>query len=254
MYKRLAEVNWDPVEHTVLANEQVDSEGRGWRSGALVERREIPIGLKITDYAQELHDALDNMPGWPEEVRKMQRDWIGRSEGAEIKFDLADSDGELEVYTTRADTLMGCTYTAVAAGHPLAVQAAEKDEQIAAFVDECRRGGTSEVMLESMEKRGMYLGIDALHPITGERVPVWVANFVLMGYGTGAVMAVPGHDVRDHAFAQNYGLPIVQVIAPNDGTEIDISAEAYVAYGKLVNSGEFDGLDSDAAKQKLPSG
>ena len=127
------------------------------------------------------------------------------------------------------------------------MQAAEKDEQIAAFVEECRRGGTSEVMLESMEKRGMYLGIDALHPITGARVPVWVANFVLMGYGTGAVMAVPGHDVRDHAFAQNYGLPIVQVIEPNDGTEIDISAEAYVAYGKLVNSGEFDGLDSDAA-------
>ena len=252
MYKRLAEVNWDPVEHTVLANEQVDSEGRGWRSGALVERREIPHWfLKITDYAQELHDALDNMPGWPEEVRKMQRDWIGRSEGAEIKFGLADSEGELEVYTTRADTLMGCTYMAVAAGHPLAVEAAEKDEKIAAFVEECRRGGTSEVMLESMDKRGMYLGIDALHPISGERVPVWVANFVLMGYGTGAVMAVPGHDVRDHAFAQNYGLPIVQVIAPNDGTEIDISAEAYVPYGKLVNSGEFDGLDSDTAKTKV---
>jgi leucyl-tRNA synthetase len=252
MYKRLAEVNWDPVEHTVLANEQVDSEGRGWRSGALVEKREIPHWfLKITDYAQELHDALDNMPGWPDEVLKMQRDWIGRSEGAEIVFELADGGEPLTVYTTRADTLMGVSYMAVAAAHPLATAAAERDTDVAGFVDECRRGGTSVAQIEAMEKRGKPLGIDVLHPITGDRVPVWVANFVLMGYGTGAVMAVPGHDARDHAFATTYGLPIKQVIGAADGAAVDVSSAAYVAYGALVNSGEFDGLDSDTAKTSV---
>ncbi|MEM7406192.1 MAG: leucine--tRNA ligase [Pseudomonadota bacterium] len=252
MYKRLAEVNWDPVEQTVLANEQVDSEGRGWRSGALVERREIPHWfLKITDYAQELHDALDEMPGWPAEVLKMQRDWIGRSEGAEITFELADGSGPLNVYTTRADTLLGVTYMAVAATHPIALAAGESSPEIAAFIDECRRGGTSLAAIETMEKRGMPLGIHVVHPVTGEKVPVWVANFVLMGYGTGAVMAVPGHDSRDHAFATAYGLPIVQVIAPADGADVDIQAEAYVDYGVVVNSGEFDGLDSAAAKQRI---
>ena len=252
MYKKLAEVNWDPVEHTVLANEQVDSEGRGWRSGALVERREIPHWfLKITDYAQELHDALDHMPGWPVEVRKMQRDWIGRSEGAEIQFDMAAAGEPLRVYTTRADTLLGVTYMAVSAAHPLALAAAESSTEIAEFVDECRRGGTSLAAIEKMEKRGMALGIDVVHPITGARMPVWVANFVLMGYGTGAVMAVPGHDARDHAFATNYGLPIKQVIAPADGGEIDIQAGAYVEHGVIVNSGEFDGLDSKAAKSRV---
>jgi len=249
MYKRLAEVNWDPVEHTVLANEQVDSEGRGWRSGALVERREIPHWfLKITDYAQELHDALDEMPGWPSEVLKMQRDWIGRSEGAQIQFDMADGGEPLSVYTTRADTLLGVTYMAVAAQHPLATAAAQSDAEVAAFVEECRRTGTSIAVIETLEKKGMALGVDVLHPVTGERVPVWVANFVLMGYGTGAVMAVPGHDTRDHAFATTYALPIKQVIGPADGSDIDIQAEAFVAYGTVVNSGEFDGLDSASAK------
>ncbi|MFT5176545.1 MAG: leucyl-tRNA synthetase [Gammaproteobacteria bacterium] len=252
MYKRLAEVNWDPVEQTVLANEQVDAEGRGWRSGALVERREIPHWfLKITDYAQELHDALDDMPGWPEEVRKMQRDWIGRSEGAEVTFEMAEGGEPLTVYTTRADTLLGVTYMAVAAAHPLASAAAQDNNAIAEFVDECRRGGTSAVQIETMEKRGMALGVEVIHPITGDRVPVWVANFVLMGYGTGAVMAVPGHDTRDHAFAKNYGLPIKQVIAPADGSEINIATEAFVAYGQLVNSGEFDGLSSDEGKTRV---
>ncbi len=252
MYKRMAEVNWDPVEHTVLANEQVDSEGRGWRSGALVERREIPHWfLKITDYAQELHDALDHMDGWPAEVLKMQRDWIGRSEGAEIQFNLADGGDPLPVYTTRADTVMGVTYMAVAATHPLSLAAAEDNPEIATFVDECRRSGTSLVAIETMEKRGMPLGVDVTHPITGERIPVWVANFVLMGYGTGAVMAVPGHDTRDHAFANAYGLPIKQVIAPADGTDIDIQEEAYVDYGVTVNSGDFDGLSSEVAKKEI---
>jgi leucyl-tRNA synthetase len=252
MYKKLAEVNWDPVEHTVLANEQVDSEGRGWRSGALVERREIPHWfLKITDYAQELHDALDEMPGWPAEVRKMQRDWIGRSEGAEVQFEMTDAREPLRVYTTRADTLLGVTYMAVAAAHPIALAVADNDPAIAAFIDECRRGGTSLAALETMEKRGMPLGVEVIHPITGEKIPVWVANFVLMGYGTGAVMAVPGHDTRDHAFALNYGLPIKQVVAPVSGESIDIQAQPLTEHGIVVNSGEFDGLDSAAAKTQV---
>ncbi len=249
MYKRLAQVNWDPVEHTVLANEQVDAQGRGWRSGALVERREIPHWfLKITHYAQELHDALGTMDGWPEEVRKMQYDWIGRSQGAEIVFELAGGGAPLTVYTTRADTLLGATYMAVAATHPLALAAAQRDGDVAEFVEACKRGTASEAALEAMDKRGIALGVDALHPVTGARVPVWAANFVLMGYGTGAVMGVPGHDVRDHAFAVTYGLPIVQVIAPSDGTQADIQQAAYVPYGVVVNSGEFDGLDSAPAK------
>jgi leucyl-tRNA synthetase len=252
MYKRNAEVNWDPVEQTVLANEQVDSEGRGWRSGALVERREIPHWfLKITDYAEELDAALDELDGWPDEVRKMQRDWVGRSEGAEIVFELADGGEPLTVYTTRADTLLGATYMAVAAGHPLALTAAASDAALAEFVEECRRGGTSQAAIDTMEKRGRPLGIDAVHPITGETLPVWVANFVLMGYGTGAVMAVPGHDTRDHAFATQYGLAIKQVIAPADGTSLDIQAEAYVEDGVVVNSGEFDALSSAEAREAI---
>jgi len=242
VYRKNAVVNWDPVDQTVLANEQV-VDGRGWRSGALVERREIPQWfLKITAYAQELLDDLDQLPGWPDAVKTMQRNWIGRSEGLELQFPV-EGGAPLTVYTTRPDTLMGVTYVAVAAEHPLAQQAAAGNAELAAFLKSCVRTGVAEADIETMEKRGMPLGIDAIHPITGARVPVWAANFVLMGYGTGAVMAVPGHDERDHEFAIKYGLPIRQVIRPADGSAIDVAAAAYTEHGLLVNSGEFDGLD-----------
>jgi len=247
LYKKNAEVNWDPVDGTVLANEQVIN-GRGWRSGAIIERREIPHWfLKITAFAEELLSAIDNLDGWPDAVRTMQRNWIGRSEGVEIDFQMADGGDPLRVYTTRPDTLMGATYMAVAAGHPLAQAAAGDSADIAAFIEACQRIETSEAAMETMEKRGMALGCDALHPVTGDRLPVWVANFVLMSYGTGAIMSVPGHDLRDHEFARNYGLPIVQVIAPPDARPVDIQAEAYIGKGTLINSGAFDGLDFAAA-------
>ncbi len=251
MYRKNAEVNWDPVEQTVLANEQV-VDGRGWRSGAPVERREMPHWfLKITDYAEELLAGVERLEGWPEPVRKMQRDWIGRSEGTEIEFELAGGGEPLTVYTTRADTLLGCTFMAVAPGHPLAREAAGRDPELAAFIEECRREQTSEAAIETLEKRGRALGRDALHPVSGEPVPIYVANFVVMSYGTGAVMAVPGHDTRDHAFARQYGLPIRQVIAPADGTAIDIEAEAFVEDGVLVDSGQFDGLSSAEAREAI---
>ncbi|HHQ14314.1 MAG TPA: leucine--tRNA ligase, partial [Chromatiales bacterium] len=246
-YKRKAVVNWDPVDQTVLANEQV-IDGRGWRSGAPVERREIPQWfLKITQYAEELLAELDELD-WPESVKTMQRNWIGRSEGVEMRFDIAGSDQALEIYTTRPDTLMGVSYMAVAAEHPLAIRAAQDNPQLSEFLAECQRSAVSEAAMETMEKRGMPLGVDAIHPVTGEPVPVWVANFVLIGYGTGAVMAVPGHDQRDWEFAQRYGLPIRQVIAPADPqTEADLSQAAFVAPGVLVNSGKYDGLSSAEA-------
>ncbi len=247
VYRKNSVVNWDPVDQTVLANEQV-IEGRGWRSNALVERREIPQWfMKITAYADELLDELDRMPGWPEPVKTMQRNWIGRSEGLELEFPVEGTDESLEVFTTRPDTLMGVTYMAVAAEHPLAARVAKHDPAIAAFIDECRKSDAAEATLQTMEKKGMPLGIDAIHPLSGEKVPLWVANFVLMSYGTGAVMAVPGHDERDWEFANKHGLPIVQVIAPEDGTDIDIEAGAFVEHGILVNSGEYDGLNFDAA-------
>ena len=244
MYKRMAEVNWDPVEQTVLANEQVDSEGRGWRSGALVERREIPHWfLKITDYAEELLAELDRLDGWPDEVRKMQRDWIGRSEGLELDFGVEGSEEKLRIYTTRPDTLFGVTFMAVAAAHPLAREAARDDAELAAFIEECRTGRTSEAAMETMEKRGMRIGRNAVNPMNGEAVPIFAANYVLMGYGTGAIMGVPGHDFRDHEFARENGLEIRQVVAPADGSEMDIQAEAYVSYDIVtVNSGKFTGL------------
>jgi len=251
LYKKNAEVNWDPVDGTVLANEQVIN-GRGWRSGAIIERREIPHWfLKITAFAEELLAAIDDLDGWPDAVRTMQRNWIGRSEGVEIDFPLADGGDKLRVYTTRPDTLLGATYMAVAAGHPLSQAAAENDAGIARFVEECQRIETSEAAMETMEKRGMALGCDAIHPITGDKLPIWVANFVLMSYGTGAIMSVPAHDVRDHEFARNYGLPIVQVIAPAGGESIDVQSEAYTGKGTLVNSGEFDGLGFDAAFESI---
>jgi leucyl-tRNA synthetase len=215
-YRRNSVVNWDPVDQTVLANEQV-IDGRGWRTGALVEKREIPQWfLKITDYAQELLDGLDTLEGWPDAVKTMQRNWIGRSEGLEIRFDVDGSDDALTVFTTRPDTLMGATYVAVAAEHPLALRAAENNAKLAEFIETCRQGGTSEAELETQIKRGMDTGLQVVHPISGEKLPIWVANFVLMGYGTGAVMAVPGHDERDHEFALQYGLPIKMVVVDRD--------------------------------------
>ncbi|MEE4299435.1 MAG: leucine--tRNA ligase [Pseudomonadales bacterium] len=247
-------VNWDPVDQTVLANEQVEN-GRGWRSGALIERREMPQWtLKITAYADELLEELDRMDGWPENVRAMQRNWIGRSHGVEIRFPVQGegvADGEeLAVYTTRPDTFMGCTYVAVAAEHPLAKLAATRDPELQAFREECRQVKAAEEEIATMEKLGRPTDLVAIHPLTGAELPVWVANFVLMDYGSGAVMAVPGHDQRDWEFAKKYELPIVQVVAPKDGADeaCDISKEAYLSRdGVLVNSGEYDGLEFQAA-------
>ncbi len=247
VYRKNAVVNWDPVDQTVLANEQVIN-GRGWRSDALVERREIPQWfMKITAYADELLEELDRLDGWPEPVKTMQRNWIGRSEGVELSFEVEGGREPLTVFTTRPDTLMGVTYMAVAAEHPLAREAAADDPKLAAFLEACKRSQAAEASLETMEKKGMPLGISAIHPISGEKLPLWAANFVLMSYGTGAVMAVPGHDERDHEFAAKHGLPIRQVIAPMDGEPVDVSAAAFVEHGILVNSGRFDGLDFDAA-------
>ena len=247
VYKKTATVNWDPVDQTVLANEQV-IDGRGWRSGALVEQKEIPQWfVKITDYADELLQDIEQLEDWPEQVKTMQRNWIGRSEGADIKFAIADSDDVLEVYTTRPDTLLGVTYVAVAAQHPLALNAAESNQELADFIEECKGQSVAEADMATMEKKGFDTGVKAIHPITGEEVPVWTANFVLMGYGTGAVMSVPGHDQRDWEFASKYGLTIKQVIASTTETEVDIATEAFVEKGKLVNSGEFDGLEFQAA-------
>ena len=247
VYRKNSVVNWDPVDQTVLANEQV-IDGRGWRSDALVERREIPQWfMKITAYADELLEELDRMPGWPESVKTMQRNWIGRSEGVELTFNVVGEDEPLTVFTTRPDTLFGVTYMAVAAEHPLAEKAAASNPDIAAFIEECKQTDAAEATLETMEKKGMPLGIFVEHPLTGEEVPLWVANFVLMSYGTGAVMAVPGHDERDWEFAKKHGLPIRQVIAPTDGREIDIEAEVFIDKGVTVNSGDYDGLDYEAA-------
>ncbi len=252
-YKAMAEVNWDPVEQTVLANEQV-IDGRGWRSGALVERRQIPHWfLRITDYAEELLACLDDLPGWPESVKTMQRNWIGRSVGLEVDFAVDDEDEALRIFTTRPDTIFGATFMAVAADHPLARRVAGRDADVAAFVDECRQGAFKEADIETMEKKGMPLGVDAVNPYNGERIPVWVANFVLMGYGTGAIMAVPAHDERDHAFATRFGLPIRQVIAPADGAAVDVQLAAWTSKENIVtvNSGDYSGLAFDDAFDRI---
>lgn len=245
VYKKTAPVNWDPVDETVLANEQV-IDGRGWRSGALVERREISQWfLKITMYAEELLHGLDELTGWPESVKTMQRNWIGRSEGVEIHFKQGTED--LTVFTTRPDTLMGVTYMAVAPEHPVAQQAAVQNPELADFIDNCLKVGTAEATLETMEKQGMATGLQATHPITDEKIPIWVANFVLMSYGSGAVMSVPAHDQRDFEFAQKYGLPIRQVIIPTGGQEAQTVEAAFVEKGVLINSGIFSGLTSEQA-------
>jgi len=245
-YRKTGVVNWDPVDQTVLANEQV-IDGRGWRTGAIVEKREIPMYyLGITRYAEDLLAGLDQLPDWPERVRLMQENWIGRSEGLEIEFEV-EGGGALGIYTTRPDTLCGVTYMAVAAEHPLAQRAAQDDPELQAFLAECQRSGVTEAALETMEKRGMPLGLDVIHPVTGERLPIWVANFVLMGYGTGAVMSVPAHDQRDWEFARRYGLRIHPVVQPLDGSLPDIDSGAFTDHGRLINSGRFDGLGFDEA-------
>ena len=244
VYKKTAPVNWCPHDMTVLANEQV-IDGCCWRCDTKVERKEIPqYFMKITDYADELLNDLDKLDGWPEQVRTMQRNWIGRSQGVEVVFEV---DGEpLKVFTTRPDTLMGVTYVAVAPEHPLALQAAESHPELAAFIEDCKVMETSEAAMETMEKKGVDTGLKATHPVTGEQVAVFAANFVLMGYGEGAVMAVPAHDQRDFEFAEKYGLEIKPVIKPTD-SDADISEAAFTDKGVCFNSGQFDGLDFNAA-------
>ena len=248
-YKKTSAVNWDPVDQTVLANEQV-IDGCGWRSGAPVVRKEIPQWfIRITDYAEELLNDLDQLDGWPDQVKAMQRNWIGKSRGVQMKFGIQGRDDELEIYTTRPDTLMGVSYVAVAAGHPLAQEAAVNNAELAAFVEECKQSGTAEADLATKEKVGMKTGFTAVHPISGKEVDIWVANFVLMEFGTGAVMAVPAHDQRDWEFATKYGIDINQVIEPlaSSDDSINLSEAAYTEKGILVNSGEFDGLEFEKA-------
>ncbi len=251
-YKKTGVVNWDPVDQSVLANEQV-VDGRGWRSGALVEKREIPMYyLRITDYAQELLDSIDQLDGWPDNVKTQQANWIGRSEGAEISF--ACGADTIKVFTTRPDTLMGATYMAVAAEHPLAREAARNNPELAAFIEQCQKGGVSEAELATQEKLGMDTGLKAIHPLTGAELPVWVANYVLMGYGEGAIMAVPGHDERDFEFALKYELPIVQVITrPEDAAyDAQVWHDDYATKtGQLLNSGPYDGLSCEAGFQAI---
>jgi leucyl-tRNA synthetase len=286
IYKKMATVNWDPVDHTVLANEQV-IDGRGWRSGALVEKRDIPMYFfRITAYAEELLSELDNLPGWPERVKTMQRNWIGKSFGVEIHFPLnerhQDDQDVLKVFTTRADTLFGVTYVAVAAEHPLAQKAAEGNPELAAFIAECKQGSVAEADMATMEKKGMDTGLKAYHPFTNEAVPIFVANYVLMGYGEGAVMAVPAHDERDFAFARKYDLPIKPVIVPADWDASKIERNLYgeswkprllntgaepgsynslldwerwdsvfAEYGQCIDSGDFTGRTSEDAIDKI---
>ncbi|MFK0093809.1 leucine--tRNA ligase [Pseudomonas sp. NPDC090592] len=248
IYRKNGTVNWDPADQTVLANEQV-IDGRGWRSGALIEKREIPMYyFRITDYADELLESLDELPGWPEQVKTMQRNWIGKSRGMEVQFPYDQAsighEGTLKVFTTRPDTLMGATYVAVAAEHPLATQAAQGNPALQAFIDECKSGSVAEADMATQEKKGMATSLLVEHPLTGEKLPVWVANYVLMHYGDGAVMAVPAHDERDFEFAHKYKLPVKAVVRTSAGDEVGSEWQAaYGEHGQLINSAEFDGLD-----------
>ncbi|MEC8527047.1 MAG: leucine--tRNA ligase, partial [Pseudomonadota bacterium] len=254
VYKKMATVNWDPVDQTVLANEQV-IDGRGWRSGAEVERREIPQWfIRITEYADELLDDLDKLSGWPEPVKLMQRNWIGKSYGLELGFELSApiaGRDKIEVYTTRPDTLYGVTYISLAAEHPISLALAEENRHLAEFIDRCKKSSVSAADMARAEKLGMDTGLRAIHPLTGEMVPVWVANYVLMDYGSGAVMAVPAHDERDWEFAHQYELPIVTVINNSDGQPADVSAAAYTEHGTLVNSDTYDGLGFQEAFNQI---
>ncbi|WP_150464236.1 leucine--tRNA ligase [Francisella sp. XLW-1] len=251
-YRKNSVVNWDPVDQTVLANEQV-VDGRGWRSGALVEKKEIPQWfLKITDYADELLKDIDQLDGWPEAVKTMQTNWIGKSKGLTVKFKVQNSDQEIEVFTTRPDTLMGVSYLGIAPEHPLALEQAETNVELASFIEECKKLSTMEADLATQEKKGFKTSIKVIHPISGETVDVWVANFVLMGYGSGAVMSVPAHDQRDWEFAQKYNIALKQVIKPNDNkSKLDLDKEAFTEKGILTNSGEFDGLNFKKAYQAM---
>ena len=245
VYKKKAIVNWDPVDQTVLANEQV-VEGCGWRSGAPVEKKEISQWyMKITDYADELLADIQNLQGWPDAVRMMQTNWIGKSVGLDINFKIGTASS-LTVYTTRPDTLFGVTYLAIAAEHPIAIEAGKNNQEIQTFLDDCKKMETAEAAMETMEKKGIDSKLKCIHPLTGEEVSIWIANFVLMGYGTGAVMSVPAHDQRDYEFAKKYDIPIVNVISDKNGF-VDTSNEAYVEKGVLINSGEFTGLGFDEA-------
>ncbi|HHE9438867.1 leucine--tRNA ligase [Haemophilus influenzae] len=247
VYKKTSTVNWCPNDETVLANEQVH-EGCCWRCDTPVEQKEIPQWfIKITDYAEQLLGGLDTLPQWPDMVKTMQRNWIGRSEGVEITFDVANTNEKVAVYTTRPDTFYGVSYLGIAAAHPLASLAAQNNSELAAFIQEAKNAKVAEADLATMEKKGMATGLFAIHPLTGDKLPIWVANFVLMHYGTGAVMAVPAHDQRDFEFAQKYGLQIKQVIEPIADEEIDLTKQAFIEHGKLVNSAEFDGKDFDGA-------
>jgi len=253
VYKKTAAVNWCPNDLTVLANEQV-IEGKCWRCDTQVERKEIPQWfMKITDYADELLKDLEQLTGWPEQVRTMQHNWIGKSRGLEICFDIEGQEKPLKVFTTRPDTLMGVSYVAVAPEHPLALQAAEHSAELTVFIEECKHMETSEAAMETMEKKGVNTGLEVIHPVSGEKVPVFAANFVLMGYGEGAVMAVPAHDQRDWEFAHKYGLPIKQVIEPADSKAIDLNEAAFTDKGKLINSGQFDGLNFKKAFDAIAS-
>lgn len=250
-YRKTSQVNWDPVDQTVLANEQV-VDGRGWRSGAVVEKKEIPQWfLRVSDYSEELLGALEKMDGWPEAVKTMQKNWIGRSEGVEADFAVGEKKEPVRIFTTRPDTIMGATYLALAPEHPLVAQAAEENAEVADFVAGCAGTPVSEAEIETMEKSGVPLGMDAVHPISGDRIPVWTANFVLMSYGTGAVMSVPAHDQRDWDFAKKYDLPIKQVIFPRDGSSADIEAGAFTEKGILGRSGNLSGLSSEEAFGKI---
>ena len=254
VYRKNAMVNWDPVDQTVLANEQV-VEGRGWRSGAIVERREMAQWfLKITDYAEELLTELDQMDGWPESVKSMQRNWIGRSRGVEVDFSISDStnaDDSLKVFTTRPDTLLGVTYLAVAPEHPIANGVAQENSEVAKFIRECQSNSTAEADFATMEKKGIASGLYATHPLTEEKLPIWIANFVLMDYGSGAVMAVPGHDQRDWEFARKYQLEVKQVIDSSDDEVVDLEKQAFISPGRLMDSGRFSGLSSAEAFEEI---
>ncbi|BBC71228.1 leucine--tRNA ligase [Altererythrobacter sp. B11] len=252
VYRKESAVNWDPVDHTVLANEQV-IDGRGWRSGALVEKRKLNQWfLKITHFAEELLDGLHGLEHWPEKVKLMQENWIGKSTGLRLRFKGSNFDEEIEVYTTRPDTIFGASFVAVAAEHPIARAVGDTDSAAAEFIERCRKGGTTAEEIETAEKLGYDTGLKVVHPLTGQELPVWIANFVLMDYGTGAIMAVPGHDQRDFEFATKYGLPITRVVAASaEDAHAPFAGEAEAGEGILVNSGFLDGLDVATAKQAV---
>src|SRR3954471_7216422 len=251
VYRSEADVNWDPVDMTVLANEQV-IDGRGWRSGALVERKKLSQWFfKITDFADELLTGLDSLDKWPEKVRLMQKNWIGRSEGLRFQFTLSNRE-KLDVFTTRPDTLFGASFVALSPEHPLAQELAKTDSKLAAFIEECRHIGTAEADIEKAEKKGYDTGLTAAHPFDAAwQLPVMVANFVLMGYGTGAIFGCPAHDQRDLDFARKYKLPVTAVVAPKDQPDLVIGDEAFTGDGVLVNSDFLNGMDVEAAKKRM---